>query len=275
MKIVVTGGTGFIGRPFVEHLAARGHNVIVAARHAPAYGLPDTARFVPFDMMSDDPVAVFDGPDVLVHLAWTGLPHYQDRIHPDQNLPASLRLMETMVQSGVGHILTTGTCLEYGMQEGCLSEQLQTQPVTLYGRAKDDLRMALDDLSRQRPFVLQWARLFYLYGPHQNPNSVLAQLDRALDNGDAVFNMSGGEQERDYLPVATAALMLTILLERKMAGVYNVCSGVPMTINALIENHLKACGRHITLNRGHYPYPDYEPMRFWGDASKIKAILAG
>ena len=53
-------------------------------------------------------------------------------------------------------------------------------------------------LAAERPVVFQWARLFYMHGVGQNPASLLAQLDRAIDAGDATFNMSGGEQLRDY-----------------------------------------------------------------------------
>ncbi|MDD3573912.1 MAG: NAD-dependent epimerase/dehydratase family protein [Methanospirillum sp.] len=115
--------------------------------------------------------------------------------------PADYRFIRNMVLSGVRRVLVTGTCFEYGLQNGCLSEEMLTAPVTPYGFAKDVLRKSLVMLQEIHPFTLQWVRLFYLYGPGQNPKSLLSQLDAAIDRGDLVFRMSGGEQLRDYLPV--------------------------------------------------------------------------
>jgi hypothetical protein len=56
-------------------------------------------------------------------------------------------------------------------------------------------------------------------------------------------------------------------------GVVNVCSGKPISVRNLVEGWLKDNGWNIKLNLGHYTYPDYEPMEFWGDNNKLKKIL--
>ena len=114
-----------------------------------------------------------------------------------------------------------------------------------------------------------------MYGQGQNPNSLFSQLDKALTNGDAVFNMSGGEQVRDYLPVEKmATYIVDIALQNKITGIINCCSGVPVTVKELVETYLKERNKNISLNLGYYPYSDYEPMRFWGDNSKLKSIAS-
>ena len=105
-----------------------------------------------------------------------------------------------MIDQGLKQVLVTGTCFEYGMQNGCLTEEMPTLPANPYALAKDILRKSLQLLQQQSSFILQWARLFYMYGPGQNPNSLLAQLERAIDNGESVFNMSGGEQTNSISP---------------------------------------------------------------------------
>ena len=81
------------------------------------------------------------------------------------------------------------------------------------------LRRQLGHLKEIKPFALTWARLFYLYGEGQAENSLLPQLKKAVEQGDKVFNMSGGEQLRDYLPVAEVARRLVSLaLARKDVG---------------------------------------------------------
>jgi nucleoside-diphosphate-sugar epimerase len=279
MKVLVTGATGFVGRHVVAQLLARGHEVIAVARdEAKARKLPwfDRVRFIACDIHGPigHPAESFGQPDAVMHLAWPGLPNYGASFHYEKTLPADYRFLEALVQDGVGHLLVTGTCFEYGKQSGALAEHLPTAPANSYALAKDTLRKQLQSLQRQHAFILQWARLFYMYGEGQSPDSLLAQLDRAIDTGEAAFNMSGGEQLRDYLPVEEVASRTVTLLEHPGCnGVVNICSGEPISVRRLVERHLENRGAGIRLNLGRYPYSSDEPMAFWGDASRLATIL--
>jgi len=113
-----------------------------------------------------------------------------------------------------------------------------------------------------------------MYGKGQSPKSILPQLDKALDKNEQIFNMSGGEQLRDYLPIdKVAEYIIKISLQDKFTGIINCCSGKPISIRNLVENHLKKRNKSIKLNLGHYPYPNYVPMAFWGDNTKLKSII--
>ena len=106
------------------------------------------------------------------------------------------------------------------MQSGPLKEDLETKPDNPYGLAKDSLRKFLEHLQNNTDFNLKWIRLFYLYGKGQGPNSILSQLASALERGDKSFNMSYGEQLRDYLPVEKVAeYLVKILLQEKVNGI--------------------------------------------------------
>jgi dTDP-6-deoxy-L-talose 4-dehydrogenase (NAD+) len=160
------------------------------------------------------------------------------------------------------------------MRSGALSETLPTMPAVNYAIAKDRLRRELEALRAAQPFALTWARLFYTYGPGQAAGSLLPQLAAAVARGDEHFNMSGGEQLRDYLAVEEVArLLVELALRRCDAGVVNVCSGKPVRIVDLVKAWLALHHWQIALNLGHYPYPDYEPMAFWGERSRLDALL--
>jgi dTDP-6-deoxy-L-talose 4-dehydrogenase (NAD+) len=113
-----------------------------------------------------------------------------------------------------------------------------------------------------------------MHGKGQNPRSLLAQLDASIDGGVDVFNMSGGEQLRDYLPVEEVAAHLVALAGHPtFDGIVNVCSGSPVSVRRLVEDRVAGRGAAIRLNLGYYPYPDYEPMAFWGDAGKLSRMM--
>lgn len=270
MKVAVTGGTGFIGNHVVQELLLNGHEVFVTGTN------PDKMKFytwhdkVTFEQLKigqeeNKIIESVAACDALIHLAWEGLPNYQSLSHFEKNLMPQYFFLKSVVESGLQNITVTGTCLEYGMKNGALETALIPDPQNPYAIAKDTLRKCLHQLQRQVKFNLKWLRLFYMYGEGQSDRSILSQLEKALQNGEKVFNMSGGEQLRDYLPVRVVARMIVEkALNTEANGVFNVCSGVPIAIRTLVENYLEQNNKTIKLNLGYYPYPDYEPMAFWG-----------
>lgn len=278
LNVLVTGATGFVGRHLVTALLARGHRVRALARDASkAASMPwiDDVEFIAADIHGPHAsVATWvEGIDVLVHLAWPGLPNYRALFHFEHNLMADYAFIKQAVLAGMPQVLVTGTCFEYGMQSGPLDERCEPRPVNPYGLAKNTLRVFLETLQGEHSFTLQWARLFYLYGSGQNPNSLLAALDRAIDAGDPDFPMSAGEQLRDYLAIEVAAGYLVQLMEcRQFSGVINCCSGKPVSVRTLVEQRVRQRHSAITLNLGFYPYSHHEPMAFWGSTERLRDL---
>jgi nucleoside-diphosphate-sugar epimerase len=286
LRIAVTGATGFVGRHVLAELARRGLAATVLLRPTSPLPLPlpewtQPHRVVRLDIVEAPSIAfeLAGRPDVLIHLAWGGLPNYKSLHHFEQELPAQYRFLKAMVGAGLRHLVVSGTCFEYGMQSGPLLEDLPAAPTNPYGLAKDMLRRQLQYLQRDRrqagqPFSLTWARLFYLHGEGQAPNSLLPLLQRAVERGDKTFPMSGGEQLRDYLSAAEVAQhLVSLALGGSDHGVVNLCCGQSTSVRALVEGWIAANGWAITPALGHYPYPDHEPMAFWGDATKLHHCL--
>jgi dTDP-6-deoxy-L-talose 4-dehydrogenase (NAD+) len=279
VKVLVTGATGFVGRHLVAQLLARGDDVRAVARKAQtAQDMPwiNDVEFVSADIHAADLEvgALTDGIDALAHLAWPGLPNYRALFHFEHNLMADYRFIKSAVEAGVKQVLVTGTCFEYGMQSGPLSESTEPRPSNPYGLAKHTLHLFLQNLQQEHPFTLQWARLFYLHGAGQNPNSLLAALDRAIDAGEQSFDMSAGEQLRDFLSIETAAgYLAAIVHQRDFDGVINCASGQPVSVRTLVEQRLRERGATLNLNLGHYPYPSHEPMAFWAVTERLQQLL--
>lgn len=277
MKIAVTGANGFIGRHVITELTKYPVEIIPIVRYSTSH-LPEhlQAKAISLDIHSPqkDVFKFMGSPDALIHLAWSGLPNYRSLHHFEQELPMQYQFLQGIIKSGLQSLVVAGTCFEYGMQSGALHENMATAPDNPYGFAKDVLRCQLEYLQKTNPFSLAWARLFYIYGEGQAENSLLPQLRKAIERGDKTFNMSGGEQLRDYLPATEVTKhLVSLAVDRKNVGTINICSGKPTSVRNLVEQWIAENNWEIDLNLGHYSYPDYEPMAFWGDKKKLDAYM--
>jgi len=277
MRVAITGASGFVGQHVLRELQSRDVDIVVTSRASkrPVTGATK-AQVVPLNIAQDipDPFQALGAPDVLIHLAWGGLPNYQSRAHIEIELPLQLQFLQRCLTSGLKRLVVTGTCFEYGLASGEISESTPASPCTQYGQAKNALRLHLEDWRSKTPFQLAWLRLFYLYGTGQSKNSLYSLLTDAIRRGDTGFDMSGGEQVRDFLPIQAAAHIITdIALLPIDVGVVNVCSGVPITVREITEMWIREKNSSITMNLGRLPYPEIEPVSFWGSTYKLRRIL--
>lgn len=279
MKVLVTGATGFIGKYVVEELLKNSDDYIIATglEQKKEYN-NERVEYISFDFNDlsskhSNLYNLFNKPDKLIHLAWQGLPNYNQFFHIETNAFLHILFVKNLIENGLKDITITGTCFEYGMKNGCLDENTPTDPKNCYAIAKDFLRKSIEQLQREKQFDLKWIRLFYLYGDGQSPNSILSQLEKTIKNKETVFNMSGGEQLRDYMSVEKVAQnIVKIAQQNKITGIINCSSGKPISIRSLVEEYIRSKKLTMTLNLGYYPYPDYEPMAFWGDNTKLNQI---
>lgn len=275
MKVAVTGAGGFIGSHVLDVLERRDDVEIVAVSRQKPRRRPGV-QTVALDLTDPQP-GDYDRmgrPDVLIHGAWSGLPNYRSPHHLESELPAQYRFLQSLVEAGLPAVVVTGTCYEYGLAGGELDEEMAAAPVNAYAAAKAALYRQLEALRRDKPFELTWARLFYLWGPRQAPKSLFPQLRAAVDRGDPDFNMSPGDQVRDYLPVEAAAEVLVALAQLgKGAGLVNVCSGLPVTVRARVEQWIDDNGWDIALSLGRLPYAADEPHAFWGSTGKLRSLV--
>jgi cephalosporin hydroxylase/UDP-glucose 4-epimerase len=280
-KVLVTGATGFIGEYVIKELLLRKFEVIATSPNIENARLKqwyNQVKYIPLNFKSlnekENYFSFFDKPDLLIHLAWEGLPNYNSTFHIEDNLPRHTLFLNNLIVNGLKDITVTGTCFEYGDNEGELKESMYVNPSNPYAIAKNNLRLFIENLNKKIDFNFKWVRLFYMYGKGQSPNSLFSQLDEAIKNKDVHFNMSRGEQVRDFLPIKIVAEnIIHIATQKKITGIINCASGKGITVKEIVTNYIKRHNSNLTLNLGYYPYPIYEPMKFWAGITKLKKII--
>jgi nucleoside-diphosphate-sugar epimerase len=279
MKILVTGASGGLGELIITQLLDAGHIVIATSKNkekAEQLSFYNQVQYVAYDLYNPSSTNLFEyfhRPDALIHLAWDKLNEYKNEVHLTSILNQHKQFLQNLISNGLKDVTCVGTCYEYGLQEGELIESMPSKPMMPYPASKNLLRIYLEELQNEFKFHLKWPRVFYVFGAIKERKNLYTLLLDAIHRGDKSFNMSGGEQIRDFLsPNEIADIIIKIATQNKVLGIINCCSGVPIQLKDKIQNFLKENNYQIALNLGYYPYPDYEPMQTWGSVEKLNKI---
>jgi dTDP-6-deoxy-L-talose 4-dehydrogenase (NAD+) len=276
MKIAITGATGFIGQHVRNALAKTDHDVVLVVRRSEKAGeitACETIVIADLNKERTDWFELFGKPDAVLHLAWGGLPNYMDTYHFEVELPMQMKFLKALIESGLKKLVVTGTCYEYGMSSGALSEDQETDPNTPYGIAKDNLRKELFQLQQSKNFELTWARIFYPYGEGQSESSLYSQLKNAILSNQE-FLMGNGRQVLDFIQVEkVASSLLSLLTSCTNLGVVNIGSGKPQTVAAFVQEQIRIFQSDLVPSFGSIPDREYESVSFWSDNSRFDSLV--
>jgi nucleoside-diphosphate-sugar epimerase len=223
------------------------------------------------DAASYRPVIAQWRPETCIHLAWYTEP--DKYLHSPRNvtaLTASLALLQSLIENGCQQVVMAGTCAEYDTDQGFLREDSPTHPVTIYAASKLSLRLIGQQIAAAAGINFAWARIFYLYGPYEDERRVIPALIRALMKAEA-FPATMGEQVRDYLHVEDVASAFWTLASQRATGIFNIASGVPVTMRQLMETIGEIMGRSALIHFGALPYREWEPMFICGANQRLRA----
>ena len=271
MKILLTGGTGFIGSHFLITALAAGHEVVALRR-------PGRESRVPLqrephwcdEAWAELPEEAFAGVDALVHLAAAGVDPATATwpLCFEVNVNASLALWLRARQHGVERFIICGSCFEYGLA-GQRYERIPVtaplEPTGPYPASKAAATMAALGFAVQEKAAVHILRPFHVFGPGEAPHRFWPALHAAALAG-RDFPMTAGEQVRDFVPVEqVAAVFVTALSELPAPGqprIGNVGSGQPITLRAFAERWWQEWGARGALRIGALPYRPDEVMRY-------------
>ena len=283
MRILVTGGAGFIGSHVVDSFIKAGHHVAVVdnlstGRRA---NLNPRATFYEVDIRVPELCQVIERerPDVISHHA-AQMDVRRSMAEPlfdaDNNILGSLNLLECARKLGVRKVIyiSSGGAVYGEPQYLPCDEQHPIRPLCPYGVSKYTVEQYLY-LYREN-YGLDYTILRYanVYGPRQDPNGeagVVAIFAGHMLTGKSVLINGNGEQERDFIYVADCARANLLALEKGAGDVYNLGSGVGTSIN-----RIAALLQELTGYRGEPVYGPAklgETFRIYLDAGHAREVL--
>ncbi|HEY0347268.1 MAG TPA: UDP-glucose 4-epimerase GalE [Pyrinomonadaceae bacterium] len=297
MKILVTGGAGYIGSVVTEELLNDGHETIVLDNLVKGHraAVNPRAKFVQADLMDGDALrrALKDNQvEAVIHMAahsLVGESVEQPAKYYENNVVAGLKLIDAMRECGVLKLVFSSTAATYGEPEKQPIEETDaTNPTNPYGESKLAFERALDWY--ENAYNLRYASLRYFnaagasrqFGEQHDPETHLIPLVLQAANGTRAdvqifgddYPTRDGTCVRDYIHVIDLArahiLALDILNER--SAIYNLgCGGDGYTVKEVIDAAQQVTGREIATRIG--PRRAGDPAMLVASSQKIKREL--
>ena len=284
MRVLVTGGTGFIGRHLVRALVARGDTVAVAGRRPrealPAGVLPEAAAYHRADLSEPETaprLLAAARPERVFHLASAvdvarDLAHLETQVRSTQM--AAVHVARACLEAGVERLVHVGTCEEYGNGPAPFRETQAASPVSPYSAAKAAATSFVRMLSASFGLRAVVVRPFLTYGPEQEPNLFIpALICSALAGRD--FPMTGGEQTREfnYVEDIVAGLLRAAEAPGIDGMVLNLGCAEPRRIRDVAALVLHLMGDPIRAELGKLPYRPGETWEFYCDNTRARQQL--
>jgi nucleoside-diphosphate-sugar epimerase len=266
-RILLTGGTGFVGKQVFNELANHDTKITIAVRDGQQTMLKDHP-IVENVITTPDLFAetegwwanVLQGIDTVIHVAWYAEPgKYLQSIKNLDCLQGTLTMAKGAAQAGVRRFIGIGTCFEYDLSLGMLSVETPLKPLTTYAGAKAAAYMALSQWLPSQALEFAWCRLFYLYGEGEHARRLVPYLRAKLAAGEPA-ELTRGNQIRDFIDVREAGRLIAEVAIGTVQGPINICSGIPITVKQLAENIADEYGRSDLLRFGARPDNLTDPL---------------
>lgn len=269
-RVLVTGATGFLGRPTVRQLRQRGWDVVPVS----ASGADGTERL---DLLDEHAVKAFIGatrPSHLLHAAWRAV--HGDVMRSPENVrwtAASLLLVEAFRANGGERAAVVGSSAEYDWTDGiCRNGVTPLRPATLYGSCKYALYLALDAFARATGLGFVWPRVFFVYGPGEHESRLVASVIKSLVQG-VPAGCTEGRQIRDYLHVEDVAAGLVAALESSYSGPVDIAGGPAIAVRDLVTRVAQQLDREDLLRLGARPIPVHDVPLVIGDGDEAARLF--
>jgi len=288
VRVLVTGGTGFIGSHLAERLVAEGAEVTLAveprASKANVASILGRVRVHGVDLRDGQTVRQLVRecqPSKVYHLAAVGVtePDLHPRLAVQANVIGTLNLLEALNETGCDCFINTGTCYEYGHNNPPMREDQMVDPVNAYAASKSAACLFCTMYDRTRGYPIVTVRPFTVYGPRQSPRALIPQtILSALRGAQGLakdFAMTGGDQTRDftYVDDIVEGYIRASLSEEAIGQTINLGAGEERPIKDVVLRVLELMSNPVKPLIGALPYRPREIWRLYSDSSKARELL--
>lgn len=283
MKILVTGGAGFIGSHVVDLCVSEGHEVVIVddLSTGQEQWINPAARFYRMDIRDRSLADVFEveRPEVVSHQAARANVREsleKPLLYADVNVLGSLNLLEACRKSGVRKVVyaSTGGAVYGEPQFLPVTEDHPINPLDPYGASKHHVEHYL--FLYKANYGLDYTVLRYpnVYGPRQDPfgeAGVVAVFAYRLMNGERPVINGAGDQARDFVYVSDVARANLLAFDRTSGSIVNIGSGAATSINEVYRILARLTGSRAEAAHG--PAKQGEVSLTCLDASRARLLL--
>lgn len=230
MRVLITGGSGFIGKSLLGFLAAASneYQVLALTKSGTNPVSADNIEWFScdlFNVLSWQAKVFSFKPEVVIHLAWEGIPDFSYE-KCFLNLKRSISFGNTILSIGsVKKLIVTGSCFEYNKLTGICSETDVCKAKDYFTWAKNTLREYLTFESSKQNVLFGWARLFYVYGPFQRSGSLIPTIISNIKEL-KVPDIRTPANANDFIYVDDVSRGIVCMLNTEFeSGIYNFGSG--------------------------------------------------
>ena len=252
MKIVITGGAGFIGAALASNLANNPKNEVIAIDNTSSGDwrrIKGNVKQINLDIaLTDSEVIqeILKDAGIVFHLAATKLHNAQNSFNAilQNNIVASQKIFENSGIAGVKRVVFTSSLYVYGLPETMvINETLKPNPSTFYGASKAFGESILQVNSQKYGYSACTARLFFIYGPHQfaegGYKSVIISNFEKIISGALPTVFGSGSQVLDYLYIDDCIEALELIGKSNILGEFNISSNFGISILNLTKLMIK------------------------------------
>ncbi len=277
-RAVVTGASGMIGAALIRRLIREKTEVLAIVRpgskkqgQIPASPLV-TVLPCPLSGLDSLPGRVDGGFDAFYHFAWDGTfgESRDDAYLQNNNVRWTLDAVRAAHLLGCRIFVGAGSQAEYGRAEGKLRPRMAVSPETGYGIAKYTAGKLSALYAAQLGISHVWGRILSVYGPGDNPFTMVSSTVQKLLRGEKPA-LTKGEQMWDYLYCDDAAEAFYRMGERGCDGVYCVGGGQPKPLKDYITAIRDAVDPSLPLGFGEVPYGENQVMFLCADITDLTA----
>ncbi len=274
VRVLVTGGSGFIASGCLPLLVSAGADVHAVSRGAAA--ATEGVTWHRADLLdARDRQALMEhvGPTHLLHAAWYSTPgRFWDSVSNVKWLTASLDLAELFGRAGGRRALGVGSCAEYDPCSGvCREDATPALPANLYGRSKLAAGQGLLAVGAAFGYATAWARVFAPYGPGEPDEKLIPYAIRTWLAG-GIVRCGDLQRVRDFVYIEDVARALVRLLLLDASGVFNVCTGVPVTLAEVLYRIDRALGGGGRMEEQVREVRGDDPLILVGDPSCMATV---